>query len=200
MAQQALNLVCPGCGAPVSNDMRECPYCGRPVLISSIGDAARFTRPQLKIAIEQFKQCIEEDGDNRSAYDLSLGCCYLSLGLHAKALESFEDAIRENPLEGRAYFNAAVRMLGGRTPFVVRREIIDEVVEYLETAIQIDDEGICHALLAFVLYDYFGRKSLRIDRSWQAELAEARGRGFSPYDGDELFALLAIKPTAFFHR
>ena len=47
MAQNAVALNCPGCGASVTIDQKVCEYCNRPVIISNFNSVASMPLPEI---------------------------------------------------------------------------------------------------------------------------------------------------------
>lgn len=104
---------CPGCGSPWALDIKKCPYCGRPVIISSFDDV-------LSMEVNQVNQNIKtylNDECKSDEIKTSLAMCYLRLKLFDKALDLFQQVMQNQALNSQIYFYSAVCLLGGKNQF-----------------------------------------------------------------------------------
>lgn len=194
---QAISITCPGCGEPLSFDMKKCPCCRGPVVISTFNSVYSMTPLEVNKYASTYKKALA-DHPNDTNLNLSMAMCYLKLKLYDKALPCFEKAIEDNFDNSEAYFYAAVCLLAGKKPFVLSRPIINKILEYVGAALMIEPRGIFYYFMAYIKQDYFARKFFTITPSYQDELANARQAGVSDYDIDLLFQILGTpKPTAF---
>lgn len=182
---------CPGCGAYVAPDMKQCEYCGNPVIIHSMGAISTFSHLQLNKYANSYRKQLSTQPDDREL-NRSVGICYLKLKLYDKANEAFERAITDNFEEADSYFYASISLLRGKKAFVTPRADIDKAIEYLNAANMIAPNPIYYLMLAYIKNDYFYRKALRISPTWTDELASARILQVTEEDINALSGLLGV--------
>lgn len=192
-----IEIKCPGCGAPVSTETKECEYCHRPIVISTFNNVAGMPLPELNKYTKSYEATLKEHPEN-SEINMSVAFCYLKLNIYEKALEYFLKTVEGDFSNSEAYFYAAICVLAGRKPFVVMRPEIDKIQEYINAAISIEPKGIYYYFLAFIKHDYFKRKFLKTSPTYQEALQLAHSTGYSENDTTELFSILKIeKPNGF---
>jgi tetratricopeptide (TPR) repeat protein len=127
----------------------------------------------------------------------SAAMCYLKLKLYDKAIEAFDKAVADNFDNSETFFYAAICQLKGQKAFLVQREVINKVEEYINAALIIEPRGIYHYFLAYIKYDYFSRKFFNTSPTYQEALESANGAGVSPHDVEQLFGILGVsRPEA----
>ena len=161
-------LCCPNCGAALTLDQKNCDYCGSPVLITTFADLGDMGLP----LVSKYARCYEGMSGGGEV-NKALGLCCLKLKLYDKAIAAFDRAIDANLGDSEVYFYAAAALLKGKKPFLHLRPTIDKIVEYLNTAIMLEDRGIYHYFLAYIKKDYFARKFFRISGTWEEEVCRA---------------------------
>ncbi len=188
--QQVLNMTCPGCGAPVAVGQKVCEY-GHPVTISTFNSVYSMPMPEINKYANAYRKVLSQDPDNKDI-NTSIAFCYLKLKLFDKALPSFEKAIEDNFDNPETFFYAAVCLLAGKKAFVQQRSTIDKIIEYINAAIMIEPLGIYYYFLAYIKYDYFKRKFLKVSPSYEDDLATALSIGVSDFDIEQLFLILNV--------
>lgn len=183
---------CPGCGASVAPHMQKCEYCGGPVIINSMGAINTFSPLQLNKYAASYRKQLLTDPDSREL-NRSMGICYLKLKLYDKANEAFERTVKENFEDADSYFYAAVGLLQGKKAFIAPRANIDKAVEYLNAANMIAPNPLYSLMLAYIKKDYFDRKALCVNPSWNEELATAKSMGATDADVSALADLLGVQ-------
>lgn len=144
-----------------------------------------------------YRKALTENPENMDLNN-SVAMCYLKLKLYDKALPAFEKAMEDNFDNSETFFYAAVCLLKGRKAFLLTRPEIDKIEEYLNAAIMIEPRGIYYYLLAYIKYDYFNRKYFKTSPTFQEALVMAEQAGYSPFDTEQLFAILGVdKPSGF---
>ena len=130
MSHQIIELNCPGCGARVSIDEKECVYCHKPVIISTFNSVYSMPMPEVNKYAGTYREAL---GDNPDSIELnkSIAMCYLKLKLYDKALGAFEKAIEDNFDDSETYFYAATCLLKGKKAFLARRSDIDKCIDYM---------------------------------------------------------------------
>lgn len=195
VAARVVDVRCPGCGSAWSTNQQFCQYCGRQVLISSMSDLISLEARDLKKHVRTYEDALDEGADDPSVH-AALGMCLLKLGLRDKALSHFEDALLDDIENSEPYFYAAVASLGGKKPFLVPLAGIRRAEEYLTAALRLEERGIYAYLYGYIRFDYYERKSLNVEPSYQNYLQQAVLRGVTDLDIQTLFELLEIDPSS----
>ena len=121
MATQAVDVKCPGCGAPVSTAEKTCKYCRRPIVITSFNSVYEMPVLELNKYSSTYKKMLSENPDNAEVSN-SLAMCYLKLKLYDKALIAFDKALEDDFDNAETYFYAAVCLLKGKKAFLASRQ------------------------------------------------------------------------------
>jgi hypothetical protein len=123
---------------------------------------------------------------------LKAGVDHLRLGLHAKALEHFRLAMNAGAQSPDLYYLSAVATLDGRKAFLASLARIREAEDLIHAAVMLEDRGVFHYFLAYLGFDYYGRRSLNAPTPWPASLARAWSLGVTQEEIDSLFELLSV--------
>lgn len=120
MAVQIIDMKCSKCDAALSTSMLKCPYCKRPVVITSFNSVYAQDLPTLNQVSRDLDKDLREGNTPELSGNIkfTLGGCYLKLKLYDKALQRFEEAIEENLDNPEASFYAAVSLLRGKRRFL----------------------------------------------------------------------------------
>ena len=191
MAQNTINLECPGCGAPVTTAYRVCTFCKGPITISTFNSVASMSLPDINKYAKSYSKVLATNPADGSL-NCSLGICYLKLRFYDKALPAFEAAIASNLDGSEAYFYAAVCLLKGQKAFLAMRPVIDKAMEYLNAALMIEPRGIYYYFMAYIKYDYFSRKYFNISPDYRETLQMASTAELSEYDIKQLYEILGV--------
>lgn len=189
MAHKVIEIDCPGCGARVSTDQKQCDWCKGPIIISTFNSIDSLPLPKLSSMAGNYAKSISVNPDNQELHG-SAAMCNLKLCRYSEALASFERAIEGNFDNSELYFYAAVCLLQGKRPFLQTKSAIDKLLEYLNAAVMIEPRGIYYYFMAYVKYDYFARKFLRVSPDYKQLLSTAKMQGYSDYDVQQLFSIL----------
>ncbi|MBQ7648445.1 MAG: hypothetical protein IJS92_05155 [Paludibacteraceae bacterium] len=193
---QVLEIECPGCGRPLSSDMRECPACHRPVVISSFNSVYDMPALELNKYASTYQKALAADPANNKV-NSALAMCFLRLKMYDKALAAFEKAIVDNFDNSESFFWAAVCVLKGRKAFLCSRVEIDKAEEYINAAIMVEPRGIYYYFWAYLRQDFHARKFLRMQPDFKTLLQEAQAHNVTYTEIDQLFDILAVpKPDA----
>lgn len=188
-----IELKCPGCGERLNLDMKNCPSCHGPVIISTFESVHSMPSLDVNKYVNNYKNALKDNPDN-DELNISLAMCYLKLKLYDKALFYFEKEINNNYSNPNAYFYAAICLLQGKKAFVQQRVVINKILEYINAAIMLDESnGIYHYFLAYIKYDYFSRKFFNITPSYKEESLVAKSYGVSDIDINTLFEMLSVE-------
>lgn len=187
-----LQLNCPGCQAPVSQDMKVCPYCGRPVVITTFNDVNKLSMLDLNKYQANIGKNIAAGKGDEGANEASLGFIFLRLKLYSKANEHFSKAVDQYFDSAELFMAAAIAKLEGKKAFLCLRDTINEAERYLNIALEIEPRGIFYYFLAYLRYDYHFRKGFKVSPSYREYLASAIDAGISRADIDTLFSMLGV--------
>ena len=90
-----------------------------------------------------------------------------------------------------------IPLLKGKKAFLTPMANIKKAIEYVNAALMIEDRGVFHYFLAYIKFDFYARKFLRISPDWREELVLAQATtNLSPTDCDMLFDILAVERPA----
>lgn len=192
MAQQIVEINCPGCGARVSTGQAECEWCHQPIIISTFNSVYSMPLPEVNKYANAYRKAIAENPEN-TVLNNSIAMCYLKLKLYDKALPAFEKAMEDNFDNSETFFYAAICLLQGKKAFLHQRPTIDKIIEYINAALMIEPKGIYYYFLAYVKYDYFARKFFQTSPSYEEMLIKAQDAGLSTYDVEQLYCILGVQ-------
>lgn len=186
---EIIEIKCPGCGARLQIDQKECEYCHAPVIISSMSDIFNMSAANVSKYSKSYESDLSDNPDNAELNN-SLAMCYLKMGFYDRALEKFDKAIEQDLNNPETYLYAAVCVLAGRKPFLTPRSDIDRIEQYLNAALTIEEKGLYRYFQAYIKYDFFKRKFLKTSPTWEECLAKAKADGVSEADSVQLFSIL----------
>lgn len=186
-------LACPFCAAPISQKERVCDYCGREYMISSFSSLSKIDRSGLNKYTNAYSDALKSDPKD-PALNRSIGICYIKLGVYDKALNSFENLIETDPEGSFGYYGAAISLLEGRSAFLSDKKRIDKAIKYMDAALIIEEIGVYHYLMAYLKYEYYKRKYLKIEPDYNYHLEAAVSLHISDEDKKSLFEMLKVAP------
>lgn len=189
---EVINLDCPGCGAPVSTKHKNCEYCSRPIVITSVSSVSAFSPLELNKYASAYRKTLAANPDNKEING-SIAVCYLKLKLYDNAIAAFGKAIEDNFDNPELYYCAAISLLRGKKAFVCSRSDIDKILEYLNAAIMIKPRGIYYYFLAYIKQDYFERKYLNITPNYKEHLEQSAQLGVSEDEIQQLATMLQVE-------
>lgn len=196
MAVKMVDLKCSGCGYALTPSNVECPRCGNAITVTSFNSVYTQDLPTLNKLSRVLDKDLREgtSPELNSNIKFTLGGCYLKLKLYDKALQRFEEAIEENFDNPEASFYAAVSLLKGKKAFLTPMANIKKAIEYVNAALMVEDRGVFHYFLAYIKFDFYARKYLRISPDWREELMLAQSTtNLSPTDCTMLFDILGVE-------
>jgi len=191
MAHQVITLKCPNCGDTVDTGQKTCRFCKQPVIISTFNSVYSMPIPIVNKYSNTYKQALSNDPNNKELNN-SIAMCYLKLKMYDKALEAFQKAIEDNFDNSETFFYAAICLLKGQKAFLAQRPTIDKIEEYINAANMIEPKGIYYYFLAYIKYDYFHRKFFNTKPTYQEAYAQALQNGLSPFDVEQLYAIIGV--------
>lgn len=189
-------ITCPGCGERLALDMKECPSCRKPVIISAMGSVGSLSIADANKYIIQYKKVLSENPEN-TAVGIAAAMCFMRLKKFDSALSVFEKAMEYDCENPEIYFYTAVCMLNGKKAFLCPRPVINKIIENINAAIALEQKGVYFLFSAYIKYDYFARKSFSVAPDFADDLRTARAYGYTQSDAATLFALLGVEmPSA----
>lgn len=192
---EIVELTCPGCGARVDTGQKICSFCHQPIVISSFTSVKDMKSPELGKYTKAYQNALAEHPENGDLQK-SIGICFLKLHLYAKALPAFELAMEENMDDSSVFFYAAACLLGGKKPFLQSLPVIRRAEEYLDSAIMLEPLGIYYYFEAYLRFDYYQRKHLKVLPGWQETFEMARDMGLSRTDVQQMYEVLGTEMPA----
>lgn len=151
---QIVEMTCPGCGARVQIDQKNCEWCHAPIVITSMSDIFSMSMPDINKYSKSYEKDLSENPNNPEINN-SVAMCYLKLGFYDKALEEFDKAIEQDINNWETYLYAAVCLLKGNKAFVTQRADIDRIEQYINAALLIEENGLLRYFQAYIKYDYY---------------------------------------------
>lgn len=184
-----ISLKCPNCGASITTQSKKCEYCQSDVLVKSFRNLAAMPLPQVNKYMASYKPASAEHPDNIDV-NVSVGLCFLRLKKYDEALAHFEKAQADNFDNATPFFYAAVSRLKGRKPFLCSRAEINQMEADINAAMSIEPAAEQYYFLSYIGRDYFKRKFLNHQPSWESLMEEAVNNGLSPADVEEFHAMV----------
>ena len=173
-------------------DMKECPSCHRPVVITTFNSVYAMTAAEANKYANNYRKVLGSGEDNQAPINSAIGMCYLKLKMYDKALIAFDKAIEEDFDNSETYFYAAVCILGGKKAFLNSRETIDKAETYINAAMMIEPRGIYQYFLAYIRYDFHEHKFLNVSPDYRQCLQQATDFGVTDTDKQSLFDTLGV--------
>lgn len=186
---EVISLKCPNCNSGVDTSMKECPACDKPIIIRQASQTAAMPMPLVNKYLGAYRSLGNQYPDNKDI-NTAIGICFLKLKMYDKALDAFEKAMPDNFDNAEPFYLAAVSLLQGKKAFLAPRASIDKIEEYLNAAAMIEMRPIFYYFMAYVKKDYFERKYLNTNPSWQELLQQAEEYGLQTCDVEEFHALI----------
>lgn len=187
-----ISMKCPNCGASITTQTKQCEYCQSDILIKSFKNLAGMDNPQFNKYMASYRETAKEHPESKDL-SVSMGLCFLRQKNYDFAIKYFLKAQEENILDATdstPYFYAAVAMLQGKKPFLHNRQEIDKMMEYLQTAMNIDPKPEQYYFMSYIKRDYFKRKFLKTTPTWEEYMQEAVNNGLSPADVEDFHAMI----------
>ena len=189
---EALQVNCPGCQAPVTQDLKSCPYCGRPVVVTSFNSVMGLSNLELNKYQSNIGKTVAAGQGDATTNEISLGFIFLRLKLYDKANEHFSKAVDNCFDNAELFMAAAIAKMAGKKAFLCMRDVINEAERFLNIAVEIEPRGVFYYFLAYLRYDYHYRKGFKVSPSYVDYLRQAVNAGLSRTDIQTLFDMLGV--------
>lgn len=118
---------------------------------------------------------------------------FIKAGMYSQAQSILEQLIIENSSDDNIYFYLAVCLLGGKRPFLLQKNVIEQVLSYLEAAVAFSPKAVYYYFIAYIKYDFYSLKFLRISPDYRELYNIAVNHGISEEEKQSLFALLKVQ-------
>ncbi len=165
--------ICPQCGWTFDNEALQansCKKCRSALLITSVAYLEKFDRPAIQKYIARNSEVLKRDPEDHDAL-LSMGLCYLRLGLCEMAEKFLERLIDAHPESASGYYYKAIASLRGRRPRVVTLTVVRAAEQLLLSAMTIEPGNGRHdVVLAAMRHDYYVVNGLRVPEPTPADL------------------------------
>jgi tetratricopeptide (TPR) repeat protein len=193
--------ICSQCGCPFDDEAlrkNSCKKCRSAILITSVAYLEKFERPAIQKYISQYSDILKRDPDDRDAL-LSMGICYLKLGLFDNADKFLERLVNAHPTEASGYYYKAICCLKGRRPKTAPLNTIREAEQLMTTAMTLEPGNARHdVMLAALRHDYYVVNGLRVPEPTPAELMGGiRTKHLDTHEFEQGLALLKILDSPF---
>lgn len=191
MLVSVVNLKCSNCGEPLSESITRCPSCDQPVVIKKISSLLGLTQSELYARSRLMdSEGVKNQGTLYADTNYTAGCCLLRLKMYDQAILRFGKVIEISPCNADVFFSMAIADLKGLRPFLAPLVNVRKALENLARATMIEDRAVFHYFLAYIKFDFYARRFLRIDPNWQYEFRNALTLGLTTEEANELFDVL----------
>ena len=192
--------ICPQCGWAFDTEAlraNSCKKCRSALLITSVAYLEKFDRPAIQKYIARNSEVLRHDPEDQDAL-LSMGLCYLRLGLFELAEKFLGRLIDAHPEAASGYYYKAIGSLRGRRPRVATLNAIRAAEQLLLTAITLEPENGRHDIvLAAVRHDYYIMNGLRVPNPSPGDLVEgAEGKHLDRNEIGQGLALMNIPESS----
>jgi len=178
---------CPQCGWTFDTEALQancCKKCRSAILITSVAYLEKFDRPAIQKYIVRNSEILKRDPEDRDAL-LSMGLCYLRLGIYESSEKFFVRLIDAHPEEAAGYYYKAIGSMRGKRPRISNLNTIRAAEQLLLTAMTLEPENGRHdIILAAMRHDYYVVNGLRVPEPSPRELL--RGAEGKHLDGNEI--------------
>lgn len=183
----------------------KCEFCKQPLNPSTIREAKEVVRDssvKLQKVIMSLTKSLQENPTDTTKL-MSLGLFFLLKRGYLEARKQFEKIIDIDPMNPDAYFYLSIALLEGKKPFIQVRSTIDRILENINLAYELYIENdinpaLCLYFHAFIKYDFFSKKYLRISPDYKSLLMDAYDNGLTIEESNDLFEILNVpKPDEF---
>ena len=191
---------CPQCGWTFDTEALQantCKKCRSALLVMSVAYLEKFDRPAIQKYIVRDSEVLKHDPDNQDAL-LSMGLCYLRLGLFEMAERFLGRLIDAHPESASGYYYKAIASMRGKRPRVMTLNGVRAAEQLLLTAMTLEpNNGRYDAVLAAMRHDYYVVNGLRVPPPSPAELLDgARSKHIDRNEVAQGLALMNIPESS----
>lgn len=185
-------MVCPGCGAPVSLHDKICEYCGRKLTFTS-ADFKALRKSSFKESskfLASYKEALKHSPDNPEVLS-SLGFLLLDKGRYEEAGDMFSKAIEHGSDDSEVMFHAALARYKSKKAFQISVQDAKGILGILDSAISLQPLPQYYYVKAFFVKNLFEKKYLKYSESSTQLMELANQSGLSESDRKDVDVLLA---------
>ena len=178
--------------------VKKCRSCKKNVVMKRIEEVNELTPIQKEIQKINLQMALNKTNnvDEKNEIIMSLGLIALSCNSFNVAQTFFKQLIDQNITVGDVYYYYSLSLLNGKRPFLQLRSTVDQIIQYLDFALE--TKGEYYYLQALLIYDYYKLKSLRHSRNYAELLQLAQYLGVTSSSSMEIFKIIKMnKPVGF---
>jgi tetratricopeptide (TPR) repeat protein len=161
----------------------------------------RLSKEEIQRLLEHYKSVTAKNPtDGEARYGLAL--CYLQLGLHDLSCKNFKRTMELMPEYSDVYYYYGLALMRGRRPKILMLNEVRLIEQYLETAMQLDDQQAKYYYLAAMLkFDYYVANGLCVRGPSPGELlGMAEEREYDPWEVARLVQLVPLRDEGLIAR
>ena len=178
---------CSQCGAGIQINENICGYCDSPYYVKDPYSLANVDKLGVQKYIAMYKNDTTEEAS------LSIGLCYIKLGLYDFAIKHYDKAISEAMDNSEIYYYQSIALLKGKRPFLTPLAVIKKIDEYLEVAQSLyPGNAKYYFAQAIIKADYYEKKMLRTNPTSADLVEEANSSGLTDLDRETAQKLMNV--------
>ncbi|MCI2147974.1 tetratricopeptide repeat protein [Bifidobacterium crudilactis] len=191
MVSTASGMVCPGCGASVSLEDKNCQYCGRKLTFTATDFKAvrKATFTDSRKFLEAYKSALKESPSNPDIL-ASLGFTLLDSEQFSEAADKLEAAISNGADNPDVVFHAALARFRAKKPFQIKLKEATSIIQTVDVAIGMIPSPQYLYAKARLVRVLFEQRYLKYVESSADILAQAEAEGLTPSDQKDIDSLL----------
>ena len=187
-------MECPGCGASVSLQDKECAFCGRKLTFTSLNfkEVRRTTFKESAKFLNAYKNALKGSPDNPEVL-ASLGYVLLDRGQYEEAADALDKACGNGADDPDVLFQAALAHFKTKKPFQIKLKEAESIIARLDSAITMEARPQYLFAKAQLINLLFERRFVRYRESSASILRQADAAGLTDADRTDIESLLAAK-------
>lgn len=163
---------CPQCGAPAGVAAKHCLYCKAEFVVASFADLQSIADAGVQKYVNAYRGAVRANPNDAEAH-VSLGLCYLRLGLFDLAQKAFLTAAETAPECGDAYFWSACAATKGRRLKSIPLADVRKMEEYVNAALAVDFNHPSYiGFAALIKRDCYRLNGLRVEPPTEIEFLQ----------------------------
>lgn len=187
------DMVCPGCGAPLSNASTQCPYCGRSVVVTSLNfkQVRRATYKESERFLDKYQEVLK-DSPNDPAVLASLGYVLFDRGQYQEAGKNLEEAVKHGSNDSDVLFHLALSRFKSQKPFKIKLKEAESILATIDSAIEMNPHPQYLCAKSLMVKRLFEQRYIRYEQSSAELMDEAKRAGLTDSDNQEMNELLMV--------
>ena len=185
-------MECPGCGASVSLQDKECAFCGRKLTFTSLNfnEVRRTTFNESAKFLDAYKGALKDSPNNPEVL-ASLGYVLLDRGQYAEAAETLDKASANGASDPDVLFHAAIAHYKTKKSFQFKLAEARDIIARLDSAIAMERRPQYLFAKAELIKQLFERRFIRYKERSSDVLNQANTAGLLAADRADIESLLA---------